>query len=742
MILLAVALGFMFAGRLDSLNAMAREQGLAVIESDVNKILLKNAKDSLSLALRMKSQRMQSVMKKNAQDVETLAESGAPLAVISAMSSFIAQNTGPDGKIDFGNELFSTLRDLRAKPLIDFAKARNYADLYAMDADGLVVYAVEEGPELGDKPSQGALFEAWKAAKDTLKPVFLDAFLYGPNKTPSIIIAAPVTQYNAFKGVILARLNFNEINAIMGENAGLGEKGESYLAGPDMTMRSDAKLDPQHRSVAASLADPGSGSVPTPQVKAALAGRSGMEEGVNYLGDKVIAAYAPVNVMGTVWALLTEVNLDEALASLKTVSDQAQRIGGDIQKARDESVTGIIKTTVILLAVFAVLGLGVAYLVCRAVVGPLRRTAQAIDRVAGGDLDVRLDVKGNDETAAIQTALNAMTGQLKTNIEDIERQRALSEAREKEAETAKAEAEKARLHALSAKSEGLLAAAGRLEDVVNEIGDISKSLDEQAAAIERGGDAQRERVMQTASAMEQLNASATEVARNSADADAEARLSRKKAASGAAAAAEAQNDMVRLRANAESLSANSGRLGDRVAQIGGIMNVISDIADQTNLLALNAAIEAARAGEAGRGFAVVADEVRKLAEKTMTATKEVGSVTAAIEQAAKDNIAGVKQASDAIDSAAGRIESSVSMLHEIEESAQNTSDQVHGAAAAAEQQSAAFEEINRNVDEISEITNHTAEAIGETASAIQDLSAQAERLRDLVDALKKDAGNA
>jgi methyl-accepting chemotaxis protein len=173
--------------------------------------------------------------------------------------------------------------------------------------------------------------------------------------------------------------------------------------------------------------------------------------------------------------------------------------------------------------------------------------------------------------------------------------------------------------------------------------------------------------------------------------------------------------------------------------IGNIMNVIEDIADQTNLLALNAAIEAARAGEAGRGFAVVADEVRKLAEKTMTATKEVGSSIESIQKVAHGNIASMETAEQDLERAVEFANKSGEVLEKIVTGVEASSGQIQGIATAAGQQSAASDEINRSIEEINQITNDTAQSVEETVLALREMAEQSSGLASLIRELKDDS---
>ncbi|MDR1857746.1 MAG: methyl-accepting chemotaxis protein, partial [Desulfovibrio sp.] len=173
-------------------------------------------------------------------------------------------------------------------------------------------------------------------------------------------------------------------------------------------------------------------------------------------------------------------------------------------------------------------------------------------------------------------------------------------------------------------------------------------------------------------------------------------------------------------------------LGKQAEAIGGVMGVISDIADQTNLLALNAAIEAARAGEAGRGFAVVADEVRKLAEKTMSATQEVGSSIGAIQQSAKANMEAVAGAVHNVEEATTLANRSGDALKEIVDMSATNAAVVTSIATAAEEQSATSEEIAKALEEINRIVGETTDGMVQSSQAVQDLSKMAQELNSVM----------
>ncbi|QJB57155.1 methyl-accepting chemotaxis protein [Pseudodesulfovibrio sp. zrk46] len=377
--------------------------------------------------------------------------------------------------------------------------------------------------------------------------------------------------------------------------------------------------------------------------------------------------------------------------------------------------------------------------IVRSITRPISEATNAAKEIADGNYDVELDARGKDEAAMLEKALNTMATTLRDNIKEISAKTKEAEEKAQAAEKAMAEADEARAEADQARKTGTRQAAERIQTVVDKVQSASEMISSQARIIDEGTTIQRDRVQGTATAMEEMNATVLEVARNASEASAMGNEAKDKAIAGAEIVSRSVGAMNTTYKAAEGLQDGMNRLGEQTEAIGKVMNVITDIADQTNLLALNAAIEAARAGEAGRGFAVVADEVRKLAEKTMQATKEVGDSIAAVQQVAHQNITGMGKALSDLTSAADLSNQSGEVLKEIVQGVEESAIQIHSIATAAEEQSAASEEINMAIDEINSISAETSQGVTEAVNALRELASQTEELQAVIDNLIRDA---
>ncbi|MDL2267306.1 methyl-accepting chemotaxis protein [Desulfovibrio sp. OttesenSCG-928-G15] len=289
---------------------------------------------------------------------------------------------------------------------------------------------------------------------------------------------------------------------------------------------------------------------------------------------------------------------------------------------------------------------------------------------------------------------------------------------------------------IRAQQRTMLQVAEQASEISNRVAAASEELSAQVEQVSRGAEMQRSRMESTASAMTEMNATVLEVARSAGQASEQTDNTRNKADEGAKLVTQVISAINAVNTIGQRLRGNMEELGKQAESIGGVMGVISDIADQTNLLALNAAIEAARAGEAGRGFAVVADEVRKLAEKTMEATQEVGSSINSVQVAARTSGEEVGKVVGSVEEATSLANSSGQALAEIVQLASASSAVVASIATAAEQQSATSEEINHSIDEVNRVVGETAEGMIQSSAAVQDLSQMAQELRRVMEGLR------
>ena len=348
--------------------------------------------------------------------------------------------------------------------------------------------------------------------------------------------------------------------------------------------------------------------------------------------------------------------------------------------------------TLTLTLVLAGLGMGlvVAVLISHSISGTVARMLAMIQEIAGNNLAVEdLEITSEDELGRAGHRLNDMKNNLRGIIESI---------------TQTAE------HVASASEE------------------ISSTAAQQA----QGAETQKDQTNQVATAMQEMSSTVAMVSENSGRA---AEASRKAAETARRGGAIVEETLVKMRVIAESVGASAKKveeLGKSSDQIGRIIGVIDDIADQTNLLALNAAIEAARAGEQGRGFAVVADEVRKLAERTTGATKEIAQMIKNIQDETRVAVtameSGTKQVEEGVTSTAQAGES----LKEIIRMAEQVGEMITHIATAATQQSSTSEQVNQSMDQIARLVTESADGAHQSAKACQDLSGLALELQKMV----------
>ena len=466
------------------------------------------------------------------------------------------------------------------------------------------------------------------------------------------------------------------------------------------------------------------------------------------------------------------VMFDDAAAALKTFSETAQKVSAMLLRGRDlaqerialytqcfsllgtyggqvrddstamlqqsmTELTGSEERGWTVVGVSLIVGLLFAFIITRAIVVPLRRTQEFARDVADGNLDRTLDVTTNDETGMLAESLRVMVESLKRNMRASEEKSREAEAKGREATEAMKAAQEAQRQAESGRRDGMLSAAGQLEGVVEIVSSASMQLSAQIEQSDKGAQFSADRLSEAATAMNEMNAAVQEVARNAAQASTSSSEMRSRAEHGADIVQHSLESIRQVHEVSSTLKHDMVQLNDHAQSISDIMSVISDIADQTNLLALNAAIEAARAGEAGRGFAVVADEVRKLAEKTMASTQDVGNAIRAIQESTAKSMESMDRAVDQVEQATGFANQSGEALKQILSEAEVTADEVRAIATAAEEQSAASDEINKTIMHIHEAVSQNAQAMNQASQAVNALAEQTQGLSRLIEDMKR-----
>jgi len=328
-----------------------------------------------------------------------------------------------------------------------------------------------------------------------------------------------------------------------------------------------------------------------------------------------------------------------------------------------------------------------------ALIAPINEGVHALQKISQGDMTVKITSSYKGDHQLIKDSINEVTHSLN---------KALNEVNEA-------------IQATSSSST-----------------EISSSTEQMAA----GAEEQSSQTGEVATAVEQMTKTIVETTRNANAAAENSKHAGQVAHEGGSAVENTIKGMQRIAEVVQSSAETVKKLGTSSDQIGEIVQVIDDIADQTNLLALNAAIEAARAGEQGRGFAVVADEVRKLAERTTKATKEIAEMIKQIQKDTSEAVVSMTTGTEEVDKGKKLAEHAGQSLKEIIEATIKVVDDINQVATASEEQSSSAEQISKSIEMINNVTTETASGIHQVAKTAEDLNRLTSNLQNLINRFK------
>ncbi|GAB3482143.1 methyl-accepting chemotaxis protein [Marinomonas epiphytica] len=594
----------------------------------------------------------------------------------SLQKKYISDNPAPLGEkdslylTDDGSE-YDQLHNQYHEMFRTFQQNFGFYDVFLADAKtGHIIYSVfkelDFATSLLSGPYQNTgISEAFRAAQQGSKgETYLTDFKpYTPSyNTAASFISTGVYRANQLITVLIFQMPIDRIDGVIThhnkwQESGLGETGQTYLVGQDQVMRSnDRLLIEQPEAFLESLKKTNIDTqtlnkissqqttidllkVDSESVQQAVKGEYGFVETVNHLGEVVLSAYQPLSIQGVNWALLSEMNESEALSS--------------VSELRTTIYHNLILVSLIALFVGALLG----WLLAKIIVKPIDEMVSLMKDIAEGegDLTQRLPVKGEDELSKLAKGINSFIGHIDGTFASV------------------------------------LGSVIRLKPISDDLSDVNQSLG-------KATDQQKQQAEKVNLCLQETNESTLLVEKELKQIGESTALGNSRVRTSDAVVKDVSVGMGELSSEITLAVEALSQLKADTDRISGVIDVINGISEQTNLLALNAAIEAARAGEAGRGFAVVADEVRTLASKTRQSTDEVADMVGAIQKGTQEVVRRMEISKANADQSMQFTDKATQSLSEVIESMRVMSEKVDQIGMAIQGQKSNFDEVTTHYD--------------------------------------------
>jgi methyl-accepting chemotaxis protein len=639
-------------------------------------------------------------------DVNTLLD-GLNETSLALQAALIADNPNPLGQKDKladigGNTTYSGVHNLYHPAYHAYQQQFGYYDIFIVDAQtGFVLYTVFKELDfatslLTGRYADSGLGRAFKGALNLpAGQSFLTDFSpYLPSyESSAAFIASPIVENGKTEAVLIFQLPTERLNHMMTWGAqwqqrGLGDSGETYLVGDNYTLRSESRFliadknaylnalknagvnEKIRNEISAKNIALGLQPVKTIAAQKALTGKSGFELIKDYRGIEVFSAYTPLHIAGLNWALLSEMDADEVLqkshALVKTLT-----------------LAALIVTLILLLS-----GLGVARVLGGLLAKPLQGAQSTVEDIANQlDLTKRVPMgQAGDEVSALAMGVNRMLDAFSVVVGQVE----------------------------------------KTEQILNT---SLTDLNQQVLTVAGSSEQQHEMTESLSSAIEQLSATANVLLHNVQDNQNTGQATREQADAGLHAVQKNEQIAHTLNSVLGNTSEHVQTVAAHAQNIVSVLDVIRGIADQTNLLALNAAIEAARAGEQGRGFAVVADEVRTLAKRTQDSTQEINQIIESLRHGSDASVSAMLEAQDIVQQTLLAAQNTAQAFHCINQQLHHIGEKNQQVAVAAEQQSQVTQTMAQSVSRISELATRNKHLMQTVTHSNQQVTQVSEQLK-------------
>ncbi|MFW8590817.1 methyl-accepting chemotaxis protein [Glaciecola sp. 2405UD65-10] len=630
---------------------------------------------------------------------------------IALQYSYIAANTHPLGEkhnLDkaLGQSVYNDEHARYHSSYRNFVETFGYYDLFIVDSDtGNIIYSVFKELDFATslingpyaQSGIGKVFKEANAANEAGAIAMADFASYLPSyDAPASFMATPIFSNGQKIAVLILQLPVEKIDEITTsheswKDIGLGVSGETYLVGADSKMRSVSRFfiespekymasakahgldDTTAKIIGAQGTTANLQTIKSDVFKQAIAGESGFGASVDYRGIPVLTAYAKLDIPGLEWAILSEMDVAEA-----------------VEPAKDLSNTLLLSSAIVasILSIFAIAcGLWFSNKLTR----PIEKLQDDIEEIErNSDLATRLRAKPSDVTAGIVGSLNKTFEKIHGIVNTV-----------------------------ATNSDQMLHAADNVRQVS---ASASTAMAQQNAETDR-----------VAKAMDEMTTTVDEIANNSSDANTAANDANQQAQQGNQTVIDASESINDLAQAVKEAALVINKLASDSESIGSVLDVIRGIAEQTNLLALNAAIEAARAGEQGRGFAVVADEVRTLASRTQESTEEIQAMIQTLQTGAANAVSVMNSGEKQTETSVNKAREAADALQKISAAITHITQMNQHIAESSEQQRAMSNNVTSSIDAIKEIS------ISTTQGAHQ-METESSELTQIVKSLKKAVG--